>query len=138
MSLQKYHWSMLFNVSVSERYIRYIYGKNQDLNVEDNVKVRAKQIDFLFSVKRWNLLICLFLPYDRLANVSISLCHTLIFFRNIRFGLLFDTYWLAQNRRKKRVLLSNITRQFKCVSKDIFLRGSSTVNLLHICRKPLY
>ena len=73
---------------------------------------------------------------NRLANVSISFFHTVVFFHNIQFGLLVDTYWLTQNRRKKRIPLSNISRQFKCVSKDIFPRGSSTI-LLHICRKPL-
>ena len=137
MSLQKYQWSMLFNISVSERYIRYIYGKNQHETVEGIVKVRAKQIDLLFNVKRWNLLY-LFLLYDRLMNVSVSLFYTLVFFRNIQFSLLADTYWLPQNRRKNRAALSNITRQFRCVSKVIFPCGCSTVNLLHICRNYLW
>ena len=49
---------------------------------------------------------------NRPAKVPISFFRFLVFFRNIQFGLLVDTYWLPKNRRKKRVPSSNITRQF--------------------------
>ena len=37
------------------------------------------QSDLLFSAKRGNVLIYSFLPYDRLAKISVSLFYTLVF-----------------------------------------------------------
>ena len=33
---------MLFNISVSERHIKYAYGRNQHYIADDNFKVRAR------------------------------------------------------------------------------------------------
>ena len=123
MSLQKYQWSMLFNISVSERYIRYIYGKNQHETVEGIVKVRAKQIDLLFNVKRWNLL-HLFLLYDRLMNVSVSLFYTLVFFRNIQFSLLADTYWLPKTDERTEQLWATLLDNLIVFLKSYFCVGA--------------
>ena len=118
------------------------------------LKLRQNKFYLLFCVKRGNILLYLFLRYEGLANISASIISTLVVFCNIQFGLFVDTYWLPWNSQtffcnrkkvffidrvyewKRRVHFSNVIRQFKCISKVIFPRRFSLVNLLHICKKP--